>query len=116
MKKIYSILSAVLLLSMSVAAHAIQVNVSTTSNEVYALGFTVNGTEYGAAGNHYSKSDLPAGAEYKFGVRVGGLIIDAKDVGCVTINESRPTVVLNTDTNVTLLYDAGNDKCYIQLS
>ena len=89
--------------------YAIEVSVQSPSDNVSALGFTVNGKNYGKAGHAYSKSDMPAGS-YQFGMRVGGLF--SPDIGC-SLN-GKESVYLKTDTRVTLNYDGG--KCRIKLN
>lgn len=93
------LLSSILLSSMS---YAITVSVHSPSNEVYALGFQLNGKDYGGAGTSYSRSNLPAGM-YIFGIRVGGLLIGAKDVGCPY--KGKKAVMLSKDTRAVLNYN-----------
>lgn len=98
-KPIRSVLGIVMML-FALNSYAIQVSVSSSSNGVAALGFTVNGKNHGGAGKSYSNSDVPAGS-YSFGVRVGGLL--GKDVGCTV--KGNGNVTLTKDASVTLNYN-----------
>jgi hypothetical protein len=64
-------------------SYALQISVQTSSKEVYALGFkeVSTGKKFGGSGTSYSKSGLNPG-KYKFGIRVGGLLINYKEYGC----------------------------------
>jgi len=81
-------------------SHAIQINVKSSSKEVSALGFTVNGKNHGGAGKSYLASNMPAGT-YEFGVRVNGLF--GTDVPCSY--HSKKEIQLNKDTMAILNYD-----------
>jgi len=96
---------------LSLESYAIQVTVQSASDEVYALGFRLNGEDYGKAGRYYSKSDLPVGM-YTFGIRVGGLVIGAKDVGCPA--KGSKSVKLTHDATATLMYNG--KTCYAAIS
>lgn len=91
------------LLSLVCNCYAIQVNVQSSSKQVSALGFTVNGKNYGGAGSSYSKKGVPTG-NYTFGVRVGGVF--GTDVGC-TMN-GKGSIALNSDTTAVLSYNGKN--------
>lgn len=108
------VMAAVVLSLCFSTSYAIQVNVQTSSSDVYAVGFKVNGSEHGGAGNSYTESGLPSGASYIFGMRIGGLIIGAEDISCTTVNGGYTTITLNSDTNAVLMYD-GNKKCYVEV-
>jgi len=91
---------------------AIQVMVSSQSTEkVYALGFRLNGKDYGGPGSSYSRSNLPAGV-YTFGLRLGGLIFSARDVGCYY--HGKKSVALSKDTRAFLRYNG--HSCSVSLS
>lgn len=102
------------LLAITSASYAIQVDVRSPSEGVFAVGFTVNGNRYGAPGKSFSQKNMPKSAAYYFGVRIGGLIADYEDIACVTLNGQQPFVVLNNDSKATLMYD-GNKKCYVEI-
>ncbi len=114
MRKFLKVPAALVLFSLMSICYAIQVNVQSPSEGVYAVGFTVNGAQYGGPGKSYNQGGMPVGAAYAFGVRIGGLIIDAEDIPCTTVNGSNTTVTLNSDTHATLMYD-GNKKCYVEI-
>lgn len=102
MKKYLTLLTGLFLTFFTLETFAIQVIVRSPSHEVYALGFRLNGNDYGKAGKYYSKSNLPAGT-YTFGIRVGGLLIGAKDVGCPA--KGKKSVMLNNDATAVLSYN-----------
>lgn len=89
---------------------AIQVHVQSSSQQVSALGFTVNGKNYGAAGSSYSKNNAPSGV-YTFGIRINGIF--GKDVGCKT-SDGKNQVTLNADT--TAILDYNGKQCVLNLS
>lgn len=91
-----------LTLFISSVSYAMTVSVQSPSNEVYALGFQLNGKDYGGAGAAYTRSNLPPGM-YIFGIRVGGLLIGAKDIGCPY--KGKKAVMLNKDTTAVLNYN-----------
>lgn len=111
MRTFLTIIIATSLLLFFSTCFAIQVDVQTSSNDVYALGFTVNGEQHGGPGKHYSKNDMPADAAYTFGIRVGGLVIGARDIGCTTDNDNQSIITLRSDTKATLNYDKDSDHC-----
>lgn len=113
MFKCMRVLPLILSCFVSSVSYAIQVDVSTNSDDVYAVGFYVDGNQYGGPGKFYSQSDLPAGALYTFGLRIGGLIFNAEDITCTTVNGGHTAIVLNSDTHATLMYD-GNKRCYVE--
>ena len=80
--------------------YAIQVYVKTLSNDVAALGFTINGKNYGGMGKSYIRNNAPAGS-YTFGVRVGGIFGD--DVGCMTA-QGKDSIMINGNTTAILTY------------
>lgn len=82
--------------------------VSSPSKNVSALGFTVNGKDYGAAGTSYQKSGLANGT-YTFGVRVNGVF--GTDVGCTA--KGKKTFALHKDTVAYLIYDGKH--CTVQM-
>ncbi len=95
---------------VGVAAQSVALSVSVqSSGSVSALGFTLNGKNYGSAGTSYSKSGLPAG-KYSFGVRVNGLF--GNDVPCTYNGKS--TVALNKDSTAMLKY-SGN-RCTVSIN
>lgn len=85
--------------------YAIQVDVKTSSKQVSALGFTVNGQKHGGPGSSYSASKMPVGS-YSFGVRVKNA-----DVGCPVSGQSSVMIKKNT---VAILTVHGN-KCTAQI-
>lgn len=99
------------LILFSIESSAIQVIVHSPSHDVYALGFRLNGKDYGGKGTYYSKTNLPPGM-YTFGVRVGGLLIGAKDVGCFA--KGRKSVMLKSDTTAVLHYNGKTCSASIQ--
>lgn len=101
------VLSA-LLLGFAAQSSALSISVQ-SSGSVSALGFTLNGKNYGGAGTSYSKSGLPSGS-YSFGVRVNGLF--GNDVPCTY--KGRSTVALNKDTSAYLKY-SGN-HCTVSIN
>lgn len=94
------------------SCYAIHVSAQTSSNKVYALGFQLNGKDYGGAGTKYSHGDLPAGM-YTFGIRVGGLVIGAKDIRCPT--KKSQSVMLNRNTTAILHYNERSQSCIAQI-
>lgn len=86
-------------------SYAIQINVQTSSKEVSALGFTVNGKDYGWLGTSYSVNNMPPG-KYDFGVYVNG-----SDIDCLVGDQSWTT--LSRDTTA-ILYLHGN-KCIARI-
>jgi hypothetical protein len=91
-------------------SYAININVQSTSKDVSALGFTVNGKSHGGRGNSYNASNMPAG-QYTFGIRVNGAIF-GKDISCPMANGNNQ-VNLNKDTNAVLEYNGKNCKLKI---
>lgn len=104
------VLTGSLLLCFLSNSYAINVNVRSTSNDVSALGFTVNGKNHGGMGTSYSAMNMPAGT-YTFGVRVGGAVFGT-DVPCNPVSGSK-YVNLNKDTTATLVYDGKSCKLKI---
>jgi hypothetical protein len=92
----------ILTFSLSSVSYAMTVSAQTSSKEVYALGFQTNGKDYGGAGTSYSRSNLSPGM-YSFGIRIGGLLIGAKDVPCPI--KGKRFVMLNKDTTAILNYN-----------
>lgn len=87
------------------AETTIKLYVSSMSEDVAALGFSVDGKEYGGMGKMYSKGGLPSGAVYDFGVRVGGVF--GQSVSC----GSRK---ISTSSSVRLSYKDGH--CSVSVS
>lgn len=95
---------------VGVAAQSSALSVSVqSSGGVSALGFTLNGKNYGGAGTSYSKSGLPSG-NYSFGVRVNGLF--GNDVPCTY--KGRSSVALNKDTAAFLKYSGS--RCTVSIN
>ena len=92
-----------------VAAQSSAMSVSVQASGVSALGFTLNGKNYGGAGTSYSKSDLPSGS-YSFGVRVNGLF--GNDVPCTY--KGRSSVALSKDTSAYLKYSS--NRCTVSIN
>jgi hypothetical protein len=89
-------LSLGLLLAVTITnANAITVNVSSTSKNITALGFTTNGSKHGGLGSTYHASGMPKGS-YAFGVRAHG-----KDIPCYG-KDGKKTVKLTKSTKATL--------------
>jgi hypothetical protein len=107
--KILTICALSLLTLFTLPSYAISVNVQSPSPQVAALGFTVNGSKHGGAGQRYSGNNMPAGM-YSFGIRVGGVL--GTDVPC-SIN-GRSTASLTRNANVTLIY-RGN-RCIARIN
>ncbi|MHB1947214.1 MAG: hypothetical protein ACYCQI_03770 [Gammaproteobacteria bacterium] len=104
----FKILALLLLASFSLNCYAIQVNVKSTSNDIMALGFSVNGENHGGLGTSYSNDNVPVG-DYIFGVRAH----NNNDITCYT-NQGKASIHLNKSTTATLHYDGKN--CKVQLS
>jgi hypothetical protein len=90
-------------------SYAINVSIQTPSQEVSALGFTVDGKNHGGMGRSYTGKNMPAG-NYSFGIRIHGVF--GTDVPCY-VNDKR-SVMLNQDATVMLQYS--NNKCTGKLS
>lgn len=113
MLKLVKVGFTISLFSFVSVCYAIRVDVQSNSEGVYAVGFVVNGNQYGGPGKSFSQDNLPAGV-YTFGIRVGGLIIDAEDITCASPYHTETSVILNTNTKATLMYD-GNKRCYLDI-
>jgi len=110
--RIYSkIVTGIFLSCLLSTSYAINVSVQSTSKDISALGFTVNGKNHGGMGTSYSAKDMPTGS-YSFGIRVGG-VISGKDIPC-NANGSKKNVNLNKDTNAILEYNGTN--CILKIS
>lgn len=90
----------------SLHAHAIQINVQSTSSDIMALGFTVNGENHGGLGTYYTNDNSPKGA-YTFGVRSHN-----NDVTCFT-NQGRMSIQLNKSSTAILHYNG--KACKVQI-
>src|SRR5690348_14812541 len=93
------------------STYAININVQSTSKNVSALGFTVNGKNHGGMGSTYNAKNMPIG-KYSFGVRVGGTIL-GKDVPC-NLSNGEKYVILKSDTNALLHYNG--KTCMLRIS
>ena len=103
MSKFLTILAfSTIIIGVSLQSVALSISVQ-SSGDVSALGFTLNGKNYGGAGTSYSKSGLPSGS-YSFGVRVNGLF--GNDVPC--LYKGKSTVALSKDTAAFLKYSGNN--------
>ncbi len=89
--------------------YAIQINVQSSSKEVFGLGFAINGKDHGGAGKTYSITGMPVGGLYNFGVRVGGPF--GNDVDC--LKQGKKFFVLKTDTTAVLTYLGS--RCTLQI-
>lgn len=98
----------------TLTTYAIQVDVQTPSNEVKALGFTVNKKKHGGRGMYFSAKDMPAGQSYHFGIRVGGLLIGAKDVPCADAKGSM-NFILNKSSTALVTFDESKNTCHVQI-
>jgi hypothetical protein len=110
MRSYLNVFVGALLFCFCSISYAINVNVQSTSKDVSALGFTVNGKNHGGRGNSYSAKNMPTGL-YTFGIRVGGAIF-GKDISCFT-DKGTNRVTLNSDTNAILEYNGKNCKLKI---
>ena len=110
MNTLAKILIGMLLLGCLSTSYAINISVRSSSNNVSALGFTVNGKNHGGAGTSYSAKNMPAG-QYTFGVRVNGTIFGT-DVPCMTSRGQYVTI--NQDANIILDYNG--KSCRLRMS
>jgi hypothetical protein len=95
------LLATLILVCCFSTSYAITVNVQSSSKDISALGFTVNGKSHGGAGSSYSAKNMPTG-KYSFGIRVGGTIFGT-DIPCPSANGE--FVNLTKDTNVMLQFN-----------
>ena len=101
-------ISLSLLLAATITnANAITVNVTSTSKNLTALGFTVNGSKHGGLGSTYHGSSMPKG-NYTFGVRAHG-----KDITCYD-KDGKKSVKLTKSTNATLKFKG--KRCTVDLA
>ncbi|MDX1902343.1 MAG: hypothetical protein SFW66_10160 [Gammaproteobacteria bacterium] len=108
MRRYSSIFIALFFMFFSLASYAIQVDVQSTSKDVAALGFTVDGKNHGSMGKKYHATGMPVGV-YSFGIRANSIF--GKDVAC-SLN-GQGSVTLQRDTTAVLDYD-GN-QCIMHL-
>jgi hypothetical protein len=90
-----------------ITSYAIEVNVKTNADKVTGIGFTVNGKKHGGMGSSYKAKDMPADADYTFGLRIG-----TQDIGCKTEGGDE-AVKLSADSNIELSYTDG--KCTLKM-
>lgn len=93
---------------VSVNSSAIQVQVQ-SKTPVSAIGFKVNGQNFGGTGSEYYKKDAPFG-QYIFGLRANGLF--SQDIRCYTAH-GEGAILLRNDVKAVLEYDGRN--CLLKL-
>lgn len=102
----YKIIALLFFSFFSTTSHAIQINVQSTSNDIMALGFTVNGENHGGLGTSYSNDNSPIGF-YTFGVRSHNT-----DITCYT-NKGKMSIQLNKSSTAVLHYNG--KACQVQI-
>lgn len=90
----------------STFSYAIDIKVTTSTENVTGIGFTVNGEQHGGLGNSYDKNNMPEGM-YSFGLRYNG-----QDISCLS-KEGKEQIKITKDTTATLILD--NGKCTLEM-
>ncbi|AMP89461.1 hypothetical protein [Legionella pneumophila] len=99
-RKDLSIVLLSLICFKNFASDTINITVITKEKNAIAIGYSVNGNQYGGLGNSYSGKG-PKNKEYQFGYKKDSIF--GKDISCGSIT-------LNQDSKVTLVNN--NNQCF----
>ncbi|HAT1868888.1 TPA: hypothetical protein JBK40_15560 [Legionella pneumophila] len=85
------------------ASDTIDITVTTKEKNAIAIGYTVNGNQYGGLGNSYSGKG-PKNKEYQFGYKKDSIFGENISCGSITLNQdSKVTLVNNNNQCIGIL-------------
>lgn len=94
----YLLTSLFLLMSTNtvVAGETIVVTVKTKEKKAAAIGYSVDGRDYGTLGSSYTGKG-PANKEYHFGYKTGIIFGENIDCGYLTLTENSTVILISQD-------------------